>query len=198
MTRAQMKQQAKESLSGNWGTAIGVLLIGCILVGVLSTTGIGGLFTGLITFGFCAAFLAVIRTKTMKIENLFECTKNFGTVFVASILQGIYLFLWTLLFWIPGIVKSYSYAMTNYILIDNPNMTANEAITESRKMMDGHKAELFILDLSFLGWYILSCFTFGILLLYVDPYHMATRAAFYENLRGPIVTEAPAEEAAAV
>lgn len=193
-----MKQQAKESLSGNWGTAIGVLLIGCILVGVLSTTGIGGLFTGLITFGFCAAFLAVIRTKTMKIENLFECTKNFGTVFVASLLQSIYLFLWTLLFWIPGIVKSYSYAMTNYILIDNPNMTANEAITESRKMMDGHKAELFILDLSFLGWYILSCFTFGILLLYVDPYHMATRAAFYENLRGPIVTEAPAEETATV
>lgn len=198
MTRAQMKQQAKESLSGNWGTAIGVLLIGCILVGVLSTTGIGGLFTGLITFGFCAAFLAVIRTKTMKIENLFECTKNFGTVFVANILMGIYTFLWSLLFVIPGIVKSYSYAMTNYILIDNPNMTANEAITESRKMMDGHKAELFILDLSFLGWYILSCFTFGILLLYVDPYHMATRAAFYEDLRGPIVTEAPAEEAAAV
>ncbi len=198
MTRAQMKQQAKASLSGNWGTAIGVLLIGCILVGVLSTTGIGGLFTGLITFGFCAAFLAVIRTKTMKIENLFECTKNFGTVFVASLLQSIYLFLWTLLFWIPGIVKSYSYAMTNYILIDNPNMTANEAITESRKMMDGHKFDLFILDLSFLGWYILSCFTFGILLLYVDPYHMATRAAFYEDLRGPIVTEAPAEEAAAV
>ena len=193
-----MKKQAKESLSGNWGTAIGVLLIGFVLIGVLSTTGIGGLFTGLITFGFCAAFLFVIRFKTMKIENLFECTKNFGTVFVASLLQGIYVFFWSLLFYIPGIVKSYSYAMTNYILIDNPNMTANEAITESRKMMDGHKAELFILDLSFLGWYILSAFTFGILLLYVDPYHMATRAAFYENLRCPIVTEVPAEEAAAV
>lgn len=198
MTRAQMKQQAKDSLSGNWGTAIGVFLIGCILGGVLSTTGIGGLFIGLITFGYCAAFLAVIRTKTMKLENLFDCTKNFGTVFVATLLQAIYIFLWTLLFWIPGIVKTYSYAMTNYILIDNPNMTANEAITESRKMMDGHKAELFILDLSFLGWYILSCFTFGILLLYVEPYHMAARAAFYENLRGPIVMDAPAEEAAAV
>jgi uncharacterized membrane protein len=132
----------------------------------------------------------------MKIENLFDCTKNFGTVFVASILQGIYLFLWTLLFWIPGIVKSYSYAMTNYILIDNPNMTANEAITESRKMMDGHKMDLFLLDLSFIGWYILSIFTFGILLLYVAPYHEAARAQFYADLTGPVVTEA-AEEAVA-
>ena len=193
-----MKQQAKESLSGNWGTAIGVYLIAMVLISVLTTTGIGGLFTGLISFGLCSAFLSVIRVKTMKIENLFDCTKNFGTVFVANILMGIYTFLWSLLFVIPGIVKSYSYAMTNYILLDNPNMTASEAITESRKMMDGHKFELFILDLSFIGWYFLSVFTFGILLLYVEPYMMATRAAFYENLRGPIVTEAPAEEAAAV
>ena len=198
MTRSQMKQNAKASLSGNWGTAIGVFLIYCVIAGVLSSTGIGGLFIGLLTFGLCSAFLAVVRVKTMKIENLFDCTKNFGTVFVASILQGIYLFLWTLLFYIPGIVKSYSYAMTNYILIDNPNMTANEAITESRKMMNGHKFDLFILDLSFIGWYILSSFTFGILLLYVQPYHLAARAEFYENIRGPIVMDAPAEETAAV
>lgn len=198
MTIAQMKQQAKASLSGNWGTAIGVYLIAMVLISVLTTTGIGGLFTGLISFGLCSAFLSVIRVKTMKIENLFDCTKNFGTVFVANILMGIYTFLWSLLFVIPGIVKSYSYAMTNYILLDNPNMTASEAITESRKMMDGHKLELFILDLSFIGWYFLSVFTFGILLLYVEPYMMATRAAFYENLRGPIVTEAPAEETATV
>ena len=193
-----MKQNAKASLSGNWGTAIGVFLIYCVIAGVLSSTGIGGLFIGLLTFGLCSAFLAVVRVKTMKIENLFDCTKNFGTVFVASILQGIYPFLWTLLFYIPGIVKSYSYAMTNYILIDNPNMTANEAITESRKMMNGHKFDLFILDLSFIGWYILSSFTFGILLLYVQPYHLAARAEFYENIRGPIVMDAPAEETAAV
>ena len=193
-----MKQNAKASLSGNWGTAIGVFLIYCVIAGVLSSTGIGGLFIGLLTFGLCSAFLAVVRVKTMKIENLFDCTKNFGTVFVASILQGIYLFLWTLLFYIPGIVKSYSYAMTNYILIDNPNMTANEAITESRKMMDGHKFDLFVLDLSFIGWYFLSSLTFGILLLYVIPYHQAARAEFYENIRGPIVMDAPAEETAAV
>ena len=180
-----MKQTAKTSLSGNWGTAIGLLLIGYILIGVLTTTGIGSLFTGLITFGFCAAFLAVVRIKTMKIENLFDCTKNFGTVFVASLLQSIYLFLWTLLFWIPGIVKSYSYAMTNYILIDNPNMTANEAITESRKMMDGHKAELFKLDLSFIGWYLLSMIPFVeyFVMLWYVPYLNTAVSLFYEDRR---------------
>ena len=177
-----MKQQAKASLSGNWGTAIGVYLIAMVLISVLTTTGIGGLFTGLISFGLCSAFLSVIRVKTMKIENLFDCTKNFGTVFVANILMGIYTFLWSLLFVIPGIVKSYSYAMTNYILLDNPNMTASEAITESRKMMDGHKFELFILDLSFIGWYIVGILCFGIGTLWVSAYHEAARAEFYQTL----------------
>lgn len=183
MTRAQMKQEAKASLSGNWGTAIGVYLIAMIISGILATTGIGAFLTGLITFGLCSAFLSVVRTNSMKIENLFDCTKNFGTVLVAGILQTVYLCLWSFLFVIPGLVKAYSYSMMNFILIDNPNMGANDAITESRKMMDGHKLDLFILDLSFIGWYILSSFTFGILLLYVEPYHQAARAKFYEELK---------------
>ena len=183
MTIAQMKQQAKASLSGNWGTAIGVYLIAMVLISVLTTTGIGGLFTGLISFGLCSAFLSVIRVKTMKIENLFDCTKNFGTVFVANILMGIYTFLWSLLFVIPGIVKSYSYAMTNYILLDNPNMTASEAITESRKMMDGHKLDLFMLYLSFIGWYLLSILTLCIGTLWVMPYQYTAMVAFYEDVK---------------
>ena len=183
MSISQIKAEAKASLSGNWGNAIAIWLIAVLLSGVLSGTFVGALFVGLITYGLCAAFLSLMRTQTMKVETLFDCTKNFGTVLVASILQVVYLFLWTLLFWIPGIVKSYSYAMTNYILIDNPNMNANDAITESRKMMNGHKAELFILDLSYIGWYILSAFTFGILLLYIEPYRAAARARFYEQLK---------------
>ncbi len=195
MTRAQMKAEAKASLTGNWGTAIGVYLIAMIINAVLSSTGVGAFLTGLVTFGLCSAFLSVVRNKTMKIENLFDCTKNFGTVLVAGILQTVYLCLWSLLFVIPGIVKAYSYSMMNFILIDNPNMGANEAITASRKMMAGHKFDLFILDLSFIGWYILSSFTFGILLLYVEPYHQAARAKFYEELKGTVTataTEAPA------
>ena len=129
MSIFQIKSEAKASLTGNWGNAIAVWLIATLLTSVLAGTGIGGLFMGLLTYGLCAAFLSLLRTNTMKIETLFDCTKNFGTVLVASILQYVYIFLWTLLFWIPGIVKSYSYAMTNYILIDNPILNANDAIT---------------------------------------------------------------------
>ena len=183
MTISQIKKEAKASLKGNWGVAIGVYIIGALIASLLSTTGIGGLLTGLVTFGLCSAFLGVIRTKTMKFESLFDCTKNFGNVFIAGLLQMVFLLLWTLLFWIPGIVKSYSYAMTYYIQIDNPNLTGNDAITESRKMMNGHKMQLFLLDLSFIGWYFLTALTFGILILYVAPYHQAARANFYENLK---------------
>jgi uncharacterized membrane protein len=74
--------------------------------------------------------------------------------------------------------------MTPYILLDRPELSATDAIKESEKMMDGHKMELFILDLSFIGWILLSMLTCGILVLYVEPYMMATKAAFYLELKG--------------
>ena len=74
--------------------------------------------------------------------------------------------------------------MTPYILLDKPELSANEAITESRRMMTGNKMKLFLLDLSFFGWFILSVFTFGILLIYVIPYMQAAHAEFYRNLKG--------------
>lgn len=81
-------------------------------------------------------------------------------------------------------MKNYSYSMTMYIMQDHPELSGNEAITKSREMMNGHKFDLFVLDLTFIGWYILGAMTFGILLIfYVLPYHQATRANFYEQLR---------------
>ena len=195
MTISQLKKEGKASLTGNWGVAIGVYIVAMLINSVLSYTGVGAFFTGLVTFGLCSAFLGLIRNKTMQFESLFDFTKNFGNVFIAGLLQTLFLSLWSLLFVIPGIVKTYSYAMT-YIMIDNPNLGGNDAITESRKMMDGHKLDLFLLDLSFIGWYILSIFTFGILILFVAPYHQAARASFYEDLKGPVVTEATAEAVA--
>ncbi len=196
MTISQIKKEGKASLTGNWGVAIGVYVVAIIINSVLATTGIGGLFAGLVTFGLCSAFLAVVRTQTMQFERLFDCTKNFGPVFIANLLCSIFIALWSMLFMIPGIVKSYAYAMTNYILIDKPELSGNDAITESRKMMNGHKMDLFLLDLSFIGWYILSIFTAGILLLYVAPYHQAARAKFYEDLKGPVAAKATEEAVA--
>jgi uncharacterized membrane protein len=88
-----------------------------------------------------------------------------------------------MLFIIPGIVKSYSSAMSYYIMCDNPEMGANEAITRSREMMNGHKWQLFCLHFSFIGWILLSMLTCGLLLFMVTPYMNAATAEFYEKLK---------------
>ena len=119
----------------------------------------------------------------MKIESIFDGFKDYGRVFLTSLLQNIYTFLWTLLLIVPGIIKFYAYAMTPYILIDNPELSANQAIYLSKKMMKGHKFDLFILHLSFIGWAFLSIFTLGIGLLWVMPYMMTAQAAFYQDLK---------------
>ena len=136
-----------------------------------------------------AAYLTLVRTKSTSFETLFSGFSNFGTTCVAGILQTIFLTLWTLLFIIPGIVKIYSYSMTYYVLHDNPNLSASEAITESRRMMNGYKGKLFCLDLSFIGWFLLSALTLGLLGFYVLPYYNAARARFYEALKNKTTVE---------
>lgn len=102
-----------------------------------------------------------------------------GTMF----LRAIFTFLWTLLFIIPGIVKSYAYRMVPYILADNPNIGASRAIELSNNMTRGHKFDMFVLDLSFLGWYLLGLLAFLIGGLFVAPYQYATEAELYLVLR---------------
>ena len=91
--------------------------------------------------------------------------------------------MWTLLFVIPGIVKYYSYAMAPYIMIENPDMSASDVISESRRLMDGHKWELFVLDLSFIGWEFLTAITFGLVGIYLIPYYNETYAAYYRYVK---------------
>jgi uncharacterized membrane protein len=99
----------------------------------------------------------------------------------ALILKELYLFFWTLLFIIPGCVKHYSYAMT-YFILKEEGITVDEAITRSRKLMHGHKFRLFLLDISFLPWYILTVITCGLASFWTMPYILATKTAFYKNL----------------
>jgi len=106
--------------------------------------------------------------------------RNIGTM----LLKDIFLALWTCLFIIPGIVKSYSSRMVSYILAEDPDISATDAITRSREMMNGHKWNAFVLDLSFIGWGILSALTFGILyIFYVGPYVYGTDAELYQTLK---------------
>ena len=98
-------------------------------------------------------------------------------------LMGIKVLLWCLLLFIPGIVKSFAYAMTPFILVEHPEMRAIDAIRKSNTMMKGHKFDLFYLELSFIGWAILSLFTLGLGLIWLIPYMYTTIAAFYEDLK---------------
>ena len=100
-----------------------------------------------------------------------------------ALLQAVYTFLWSLLLVIPGIVKSYSYAMTNYILLDEPELRYDAAIEKSMKLMAGNKMKLFLLDLSFIGWALLCVLTFGIGVFWLKPYVSTAHAAFYEDIK---------------
>lgn len=97
-------------------------------------------------------------------------------------LRSFYIFLWSLLFIIPGIIKSYEYRFVPYILAEDPTVESNEALFRSREMTQGYKMEIFILDLSFIGWYILGGLFFGIGTFLVDPYREATNARLYMTL----------------
>lgn len=119
------------------------------------------------------------------INNLFDQFHRFKDGFLQSFLRGLYTALWSLLFIIPGIIKSFSYAMTPFIMAENPNMTASEAIEASKQLMDGHKGELFMLDLTFIGWELLAALTLNIGYIFLNPYKNAAYAAFYKNLTAP-------------
>lgn len=185
MSRAELKTAAKTGLKGNWGVAIlAVIVSGLIMCAASMVFGIGQLIiTGPVTVGLCVVFSSIARGEKTEFVSLFNGFKNFVNTFLTGLLHTLFIALWSLLFCIPGIVKSYSYAMTFFIQKDHPEMSGTEAITASREMMQGHKWELFVLDLSFIGWYCLVGLTFGLLSFYVVPYHNATRAAYYEKLK---------------
>ena len=191
MDRVQLKNLAKNQLRGNWGIAIAALLVVYVLNAAASAAfGIIELvIAGPLSVGLCCIFLGIIRNGKTEFEKILSGFNNFMNNFVVGLLVYVFTFLWSLLLIIPGIIASYAYSMTFFIQHDNPEMRETEAITASKEMMKGHKWELFVLDLSFIGWYLLSCLTFGILLLYVVPYHNATRAAYYEKLSGGVKDE---------
>lgn len=126
----------------------------------------------------------VDRQKEPEIGTMFGYFKYWKTMAAAKFLQVLYTFLWLLLFIIPGIVASYNYAMTGYILAENPHMTAGDAIEQSKAMMYGHRWRLFCLRFSFIGWDLLCILTLGIGNLWLNPYKQAAEAAFYRDVSG--------------
>lgn len=189
MTRAEMKSAAKEQIKGNIGKLFLVTLIIVGSVFVCSLIPVVGSFVGtfivapVFSLSLCMIYLKLTEKEQITVGNSFDGFSATGKAAWLNILITFFTFLWSCLFVIPGIIKSYSYALAYYILADNPELTAREALNQSKEMMNGHKMELFVLHLSFIGWGFLVGFTFGIAGIYVLPYMNATVANFYKSLK---------------
>lgn len=200
------KNEALSALRGNWANALVATIIFIALALFFSSNdAINSYYQRIVInpfIGYSLSFvslfvllpLAVGYSNSMRV--LLETGDNrltnnsfslgFGNwlhVVWGMVLSTIYIFLWTLLLVIPGIIKSYSYALTPYILVEHPEMSANEAIEESMRLMDGHKFDLFYLQLSFIGWAILSILSLGLGVFWLIPYQMTAQAAFYRDIK---------------
>lgn len=154
---------------------------------------VGGLIGTFFTVGISWTFLDVFRRQKMTIEPFKDVFKGFQApygigILVIYILSSIFTFLWSLLFVIPGIIKGYAYSQAYFIYYDDYRQNGIapgylDSITKSRQLMDGHKGQLFLLDLSFIGWHILCLFTLGIGYLWLTPYILTTKVAFYDHLK---------------
>lgn len=200
------KNEALSALRGNWANAlVATIILVALALFFSSNDAINSYYQRIVInpfIGYSLTFislfvllpLAVGYSNSMRV--LLETGDNrlannsfslgFGNwlhVVWGMILSTIYIFLWTLLLIIPGIIKSYSYALTPYILVEHPEMSANEAIEESMRLMDGHKFDLFYLQLSFIGWAILSILSLGLGFFWLIPYQMTAQAAFYRDIK---------------
>ena len=129
-------------------------------------------------------FLEFLRRKDLDFAFPYkEGAERYGKYFVVDLMVGIITFLWSLLFIIPGIVKAYEFSQTNFIIHDNPNLSHKQVRDIGRRMINGYKSELFVLDLSFIPWYIFGAITCGIGFAYVIPYVNTVKAMYYENLK---------------
>lgn len=137
---------------------------------------------GAVELGMCAYFSKRALGENADIKDEFSYFQYFGKALGLRIVTSIFIFLWTLLLIVPGIIASYRYAMATYILAEHPEMGIMEAIEASKQMMDGNKWALFCLDFSFIGWALLSACTLGIGDLFLNPYTRMATAHFYLNL----------------
>ena len=193
------KNRALSALENKWGNFVLITFVYGFIIGItqvlsgdkdspaiLHLIGLVLFILALpLTWGYQTLFLGAVRGGEATAKDLFEGYNKelFSRVLTTTLLYYVYVFLWSLLLLIPGCIKAYSYAMTPYILKDNPEMKNNAAIEESMRMMDGHKLELFLLDLSFIGWAILSILTCCIGFLWLVPYMNMARVNFYEDLK---------------
>lgn len=158
--------------------------LGFIIIVALIIAAIYLVLGSFVGVGYAKFNLNLVDKKETAFETLFGYFTYWKTTTATRLLKTLYIFLWSLLLVIPGIVAGYSYAMTEYILAESPNITASEAIQRSKVMMYGNRWRLFCLEFSFIGWSILATLTFGIGYLWLTPYMQAAKSAFFREISG--------------
>lgn len=190
--RAELKNRAKTTFLSQYGISIGAYILYAVLVAVSSSAfGIGVLLVmPPMLVGYSAFCLQVWRGGAGDINDMFsKGFSDYGRSLGGILWMELFIFLWTLLFFVPGIIKALSYSMTPFILADCPNVRPTEALKLSMRMTKGHKGKIFVLYLSFIGWGLLSLLTGGILhLLFVGPYLNTSMAGIYDTLRHDALT----------
>ncbi|MDR0415665.1 MAG: DUF975 family protein [Prevotellaceae bacterium] len=192
--------QACASLSGKWGIAVcSTLAYGAICGLVGSITVVGGVWDNIVlqqifqyavmllvippfTLGFIMFYLALSRGEKVSLDLLFKGFNSYTTALVANFLVFIFVFLWTLLLIVPGIIAYLAYSQVFYIIADNPEISAMEALRRSKNMMRGYKWKLFCLGLRFIGWILLGVLTLGIGYFWLLPYMQTSYTKFYDDL----------------
>ena len=186
LTCQELRDRAWNSLTGKYWSLIIMLLVFAMISGAAGsfTMGLLSLLTLPMSYALSVAFLNVSRTQcNPQLESMFTVYRdNFLKAFLVPLLQGLFVFLWSLLFVIPGVIMAYAYSMAIYVANDNPDMQAMDAIRKSRELMDGHKWDLFVLDLSFIGWIFLCLLTCGIGFFFLAPYMEMAHVEFYREL----------------
>ena len=205
IVRQVQSTQAWQQMRGIVVVGLGLLVVWLIVTLIIGGAG---------KLGYASFNLKLVDKRDVSLGDLFSQFHRLGDGFCMNFLTGLYTLLWSLLFLIPGIIKTFSYAMTPYVLAEHPGMTANEAITRSRQIMDGNKWRLFCLSFSFIGWSLLcaapAILTLGVVsgmavstgnlavfllmlpasiptfvgALFLRPYQEAAYAAFYREISG--------------
>ena len=184
--RANARRQLGNNIFGKtWLMMVLASFIFSAIVGVASATVVGCIIIiGPLSYGYCRLLVKLVcgKTEVDFADFITGFTENFTQSLLLGLLSSLFIILWSLLFVIPGIIKSYSYSMCFYIQQQSANKDWQYCLNKSKELMQGNKMKLFLLDLSFLGWYILGALCFGIGTLFVVPYHQTARANFYMNL----------------
>jgi len=186
MSSRELRARAWNRLRGTYWM---VLVVSIIMTAIMSSSvaAVGLILTGPALVGFAAYLLDVVQTESKgeDFELLLNgVKKNFANSLITFILQSLFIFLWSLLFIIPGIIKAFAYSQAFYLLAEDPSLTPTEALKKSQELMRGHKMRLLWLNITFIGWFLLGMLAFGVGLVFVLPYYQTTLAYFYLDIRG--------------